>query len=114
MWVVRELLRLLSRIALAVAIAAAIAGVKAAVSGGGALHTWKVTLLALGCLMLLLGMVGNRESASNRRLNSGVDHAANFVMRIPGIPATTEGPTLTTNAVFVGTALALLALAFLT
>ena len=114
MWVVRELLRLLFRIAVAVAIAAVIAGVKAAVSGGGAHHTWKVTLLALGCVMLLLGMTGNRESASNRRVNQGVDHAASFVMRIPGIPATTEGPTLTTSAVFVGTAFALFALAFVT
>jgi hypothetical protein len=111
-WIVRELLRLLFRIAIAVAIASAIAGVRTAISGGSALHTWKVTLLILGVLMLLLGMVGNRSSASNRRLNSGIDHASTFVMRIPGIPPTTEGPTLTTNAIFIGTAFALFALAF--
>jgi len=113
MWIVRELLRLLIRIAIAVAIASAIAGVRVAVSGGSAQHTWKVTLLLLGVLMLLLGMVGNKQSASNRRLNFGVDHASNFVMRITGIPPTTEGPTLTTNAIFIGTAFALIALALL-
>jgi hypothetical protein len=89
--------------------------VKAAVSGGGLQHTWRITLLFLGCLMLLLGMVGNRGSASNRRINrGGVDHAANFAMRIPGIPDAGEGPTLTDNAVFVGSAFALFALAFAT
>ena len=114
MWLVRELLRLLSRIAIAVAVAAAIAGIKAAVSGGGAAHTWKITLLLMGTLMLLLGMVGNSGSASNRRLNRGVDHASGFVWRIPGIPAATEGPTLTASAIFVGTAIVLFVLAFTT
>jgi hypothetical protein len=114
MWVVRELLRLLMRIAVAVAVAAAIAGVKAAVSHGGFAHTWRITLLGLGCLMLLLSAAGNRESASNRRLTRGIDHGPSFIMRIPGMPATTEGPMLAESAVFVGTAFALFALAFAT
>jgi hypothetical protein len=113
MWILRELLRLVSRIAIAVAIATAIAGIRAAVSGGGMLHTWKLTLIALGCLSLLLAGTGNRQSAANRRMNQGVDHAANFVSRIPGVPAVTEGPTLTASAVFLGSAIALFALAFL-
>jgi hypothetical protein len=113
MWVVREFLRLLFRIAVAVAIASAIAGIKAFLSGGDALHTWKITLIALGCLMLLLSMAGNRGTASNRRLNQGVDHASTFVMRIPGLPPTNEGPTLTATAMFIGTAVALFVLAAL-
>jgi peptidoglycan/LPS O-acetylase OafA/YrhL len=114
MWVVRELLRLLGRIAVAVAIAALIAGVKAALSGGDFQHTWRIMLLLLGCLMLLLGMAGSRESASNFRSRWGVYIGAYSFMRIPGVPRTTGGPTLTTNAVFVGTAFALFALAFVT
>lgn len=110
MWVVRELSRLLVRIAVAVAVASAIAGVKAAVSGGGMLHTWRITLFALAAFMLLLATAGARGSSANRRVNQRVDHAANFVLRIPGVPATSEGPTLTAGAVFVGSALVLLAL----
>ena len=111
MWVVRELLRLLVRIAFAVAIAVVIAGVKVAVAGGDLTHAFKVTLFALAALMLLLATAGAKGSAGNRRLNQGVDHASSFVMRIPGVPATTEGPTLTASAVFIGSALVLLALA---
>jgi hypothetical protein len=113
MWILREFLRLVSRIAVAVAIATAIAGARAAISGGDMLHTWKVMLFVLGCLSLLLAGFGNTGSAANRRLNKGVDHAANFVFRIPGVPATTEGPTLTASAVFAGSGIALLALGFL-
>jgi predicted membrane channel-forming protein YqfA (hemolysin III family) len=111
MWVVRELLRLLVRIAVAVAIAVVIAGVKVAVAGGDLTHTFKVTLFLLAAFMLLLATAGAKGTAGNRRLNQRVDHASNFVLRIPGVPAGTEGPTLTASAVFVGSALALVALA---
>jgi hypothetical protein len=113
MWIVRELLRLLLRIVVAVAIAVVIAGVKVAVAGGDLSHTFKVALFALAALMLLLATTGARGTGANRRLDQRVDHAANFVMRIPGVPARTEGPTLTAGAVFVGSALVLLALAIL-
>jgi predicted membrane channel-forming protein YqfA (hemolysin III family) len=111
MWVVRELLRLLVRIAVAVVIAVAVAGVKVAVAGGDLTRTFQVTLFALAALMLLLATAGGKGTAGNRRLNQRVDHASNFVMHIPGLPATSEGPTLTASAVFVGSALALLAIA---
>jgi predicted membrane channel-forming protein YqfA (hemolysin III family) len=113
MWVVRELLRLLVRIAVAVVIAVAVAGVKVAVAGGDLTRTFQVTLFALAALMLLLATAGGKGTAGNRRLNQRVDHASNFVMHIPGLPATSEGPTLTASAVFVGSALALLAIAIL-
>lgn len=112
MWVVRELSRLLIRIAVAVAIASAIAGVKAAVSGGGFMHTWRVTIFALAAFMLLLATAGAKGTASNRRLNQRVDHATNYVFRLPGVPAPTGGPTLTAGAVFVGSAAILLVLGF--
>ena len=111
MWIARELVRLLLRIAVAVAIATLVAGVKAAASGGGMLHTFRITLLALACLMLLLALAG--RGGSNRRLNAGVDHGPTFVMRFPLAARKPEDPTLTASAVFVGTAIALLALGFL-
>jgi predicted membrane channel-forming protein YqfA (hemolysin III family) len=111
MWVVRELLRLLVRIAVAVGIAIVVAGLKVAVSGGDLTHTFKVTLFLLAALMLLLATAGAKGTTGNRRLNQRVDHASNFVLRIPGVPASSEGPTLTAGAVFVGSALALVALA---
>jgi hypothetical protein len=113
MWILRELSRLLVRIAVAVVIASAIAGVKAAASGGGMLHTWRITLIVLGCLMLLLAVGGNRQTGANRRVHARIDHAANFILRMPRVPVTAGGPTLTANAVFVGSALALFALGFL-
>ena len=100
MWVVRELLRLLVRIGVAVAIAVAIAGVKVAIAGGDLTHTFKVTLFVLAALMLLLAGAGAKGSAGTRRVNQRFDLRSNFVMRIPGVPATTEGPTLTASAVF--------------
>jgi predicted membrane channel-forming protein YqfA (hemolysin III family) len=112
-WVLRELSRLLIRIAVAVAIASAVAGIKAAVSGGGFAHTWRITIFALAALMLLLATAGAKGTASNRRLNQGVDHASNFVFRIPGVPLPTGGPTLTAGAVFIGSAAVLLVLGFI-
>ena len=111
MWAVRELLRLLVRIVVAVAIAVAVAGVKVAVAGGDLTHTFKVTLFALAAFMLLLATAGAKGTAGNRRLNQRVDVASSFVMRIPGVPPPSEGPTLTASAVFVGSALVLLAVA---
>ena len=112
MWILREFLRLVLRIGVAVAIATVIAGVRAAISGGGMLHTWKITLILLGCLSLLLAGFGT-GGAANRRVNQGADRAASFVFRMPGVPAVTEGPTLTGSAVFAGSGIVLLVLGFL-
>jgi len=105
---VRELSRLLVRVGIAVAVAGVIAGVKAAASSGGALHTWKITLLALAGLMFLLA--GTGRGAAHRRLNAAMDHGPSYIMRIPGMTPKPDDPTLTTSAVFVGSGLALLAL----
>ena len=112
MWVVRELGRLLFRIAVGVAIASTIAGAKAAVSSGSFLQTWRIMLFVMAAFMLLLATAGAGGTASNRRLNQRVDHATNYVFRLPGVPAPNGGPTLTAGAVFVGSALGLLVLGF--
>lgn len=111
MWLVRELARLLVRIAVAVAIAGVVAGLKALASGGGMLHTWRITLLALGGLMFLLA--GTGRGGAHRRLNLAMDHGPNYVMRIPGMQPKPDDPTLTASAVFVGSGLVLLALGVL-
>ncbi len=111
MWVVRELSRLLVRVGVAVAVASAIAGVKAAVSGGPLLHTWRITLFALAAVMLLLAGAG--RGASHRRVNLGIDHGPTSIFRIPGLEPKPDEPSLTASAVFVGSALVLFALAIL-
>src|SRR5436190_23784736 len=111
MWIVRELSRLLIQIAVAVAIASLVAGVKAAASGGGALHTWRITLFALAGLMLLLAAMG--RGPANRRINSGIDHGPTSIVSIRGLQPRPGDPTLTSTAVFFGSAVALLALGFL-
>jgi hypothetical protein len=100
MWVVREFVRLLVRIAAAVAIATVIAEVKSLVSGGDFAHTWKITMLLLGALMVILAGAGSRTSGSARRVNY-FDHAFGHV----------EGPQLTATAVFFASGLATIALA---
>ena len=106
MWIVRELSRLLVRIAVAVLIASLIAEIRALASGGDFFHTWKITLLLLGCVMLLLAAGSGRTTAAARRVN--------WAVITPGLPqpifARVEGPQLTAPAVFVGSAFALFAL----
>jgi hypothetical protein len=106
MWVVRELSRLLVRVAVAVLIASLIAEIRALVSGGDFFHTWKITVLLLGCSMLLLAAGGGRTTAAARRVN--------WRVITPGLPqpivARVEGPQLTAPAVLVGSAFALFAL----
>lgn len=111
MWVVRELSRLLFRIGVAVAIATVIAEVRALVTGGDFFHTWKVTTLLLGCLMLLLAGAGSRGTASARRVNWGVITPGRGGVLSRPVFANVEDPQLTASAVFVGSALGLFALA---
>jgi hypothetical protein len=108
MWFVRELSRLVVRVGLAVAIASVIAAVKALVSSGGVLHTWKISLLALGCLMFLLATGG--RGAAHRRLNQAMDHGPSYILRVPGMTPKPDDPSLTASAIFIGSGLALLAL----
>jgi hypothetical protein len=109
-WVVRELVRLLSRILIAVCIAVVIAGIKAVVSGGDTFWTFRIICMLLGGLYLLLGASGT-GSAASQRVNwmpitplRGNPIARFSTRRRP------EDPTLTPNAVFIASALVLLAL----
>jgi hypothetical protein len=81
------------------------------VSGGEMLHTWRISLLALGGLMFLLA--GTGRGASHRRLNQAIDHGPNYIMRFPSAQPKPDDPTLTASAVFVASGLALLALGLL-
>ncbi len=111
MWVVRELLRLISRIAVAVLIAVVVAELRAIAGGGDASHTFRIMLLLLGCLMLLLATAGtkmNQHKAHWMANSHGV-----FVPRSFGLGealAGAGGPTLSPAAVFVGSGIALLGL----
>jgi hypothetical protein len=111
MWVVRELSRLLVRIAVAVGIASLVAEVRALVSGGDFFHSWRIMVLLLGCFMLLLAGAGASGTASARRVNWGVITPGRGGVLSRPVFAEVEGPQLTASAVFVGSALALFALA---
>jgi hypothetical protein len=113
MWIVRELCRLLVRIAVAVAIATLIAELRALASGGDFLHTWRITMLALGCLMILLAGAGGSTTMASRVVNWGeiTPGRGGTIMR--PFFADVEGPQLTASAVFVASGFALFALALI-
>jgi hypothetical protein len=117
MWVVRESLRLLSRIATAVVIAVVAvvaAELRAIVGDGDMVGTFRVMLLLLGCLMLLLATAGtavNQQKAHWMANSHGV-----FVPRSFGLGdalANAGGPTLSPSAVFAGSGIALIAIGVL-
>jgi hypothetical protein len=113
MWVVRELLRLLSRIAVACLIAIVVAELRALIGGGDVTHTFQVMLLLFGCVMLLLATAGtkvNQHKAHWMANSHGV-----FVPRSFGLGealASAGGPTLSPSAVFAGSGIVLLVLGF--
>lgn len=100
MWVVRELCRLLVRIAVAVAIATLIAEIRSLVSGGDFAHTWKITMLLLGALLVILAGAGSRTTGAAMRVNY-------FDRAFPDV----EGPQLTATAVFFASGIATIAIA---
>ena len=65
MWLLRELLRLLERIFIAVLIAVVLAEVRTLISGGDRLHTFQISLVIVGALLLMMGAAGN-DSAYDR------------------------------------------------
>lgn len=109
MWIVRELLRLVSRIVVAVAIAVVIAEVRAIISGGDAFHTFRIVLMLLGVLFLLLAGTGT-GSAASRRVNWGTITPGRGHVIFRGFRPRPDDPTLSPSAVFVGSGVTLLAL----
>jgi len=109
MWVVREVVRLLSRIAVAVLIAIVIAEVKAVATGGDPMRTFRIVLLVLGGVYLLLAGAGTGSTAS-RRVNWGSVTPGFGGIIFRGFQPRPEDRTLTPSAVFIGGGIALLAL----
>ena len=110
MWLLRELLRLLERIFIAVLIAVVLAEVRTLISGGDRMHTFQISLVIVGALLLMMGAAGN-DSAYDRYLSavghywaqrSGVDDSEAQV-----------GPVLTAGAVFVISGVVVIALGLL-
>jgi hypothetical protein len=111
MWVVRETIRLASRIGIAVLIAIVVAEVRAVVGGGDTLRTFRITLLLLGCLMLLLASAGAAIGQKKAHQQANLFGAWRPESLGLGESLTRAGgPTLTPAAVFVGSGVALLAL----
>ena len=112
MWVVRELTRLLVQIVVATAIAAGVAGLWALAANGNLVSDLRLSFLLFGCLLLLLAGAGNRATASGRRMTYGVigGFRSTFGRLAPPVNPKPGEPTLTASAVFVGSALALIAL----
>jgi hypothetical protein len=107
MWIVRELLRLIGRIAIAVLIAIVIAEIRALVSGGDTLWTFRIVSMLLGVLYLLLAGAGQGSAASHM-----VNWGDIFSVRghFPLLTPRPNDPRLTATAVFVASGVALLVL----
>jgi hypothetical protein len=110
MWFFRELFRLVWMIVVATAIAAALASLVALLSSGDLVHDLRLFFLVFGCLLLLFAGAGNRSTASARRVNWGLITPGRGGVLFRGVAPRPGEPTLTASAVFVGSALALIAL----
>jgi uncharacterized membrane protein YhaH (DUF805 family) len=106
-WVVRELLRFVSRIAIAVVIAIVIAEIRAVVSGGDTFKTFRIVCLLLGCLYLLLA-AGPSASLGGRRMSDTTWWVTQSLGW--GTLQHAPGPKMTATAVFIGSGLVLLVL----
>jgi hypothetical protein len=106
-WIVRELLRLVTRIGIAVLIAIVIAEIRALLSGGDTLWTFRIICMLLGVVFLLLA-AGPGASMGGRRVSSG----SWWITESRGFAAlqAADGPRLTATAVFIGSGIVLLAL----
>jgi hypothetical protein len=106
MWVVRALVNLLVHVAVTVLVTLGVAALWALAHGGGYLDSFRISCFVFACLLLLFGVGGHQ-----RVYNSVVPTPG----RLPGMPAWLEpdpaDKSLTTSAVFLLTAVALLAIA---
>jgi hypothetical protein len=110
MWLLREVLRLLEKIFLAVVIAVVFAEVRTLISGGNRLHTFQISLVIVGALLLMMGAAGP-DSAYDRNL-SAVGH---YWAQRSGVDDTEAqvGPVLTAGAVLVISGAVVIALGLL-
>jgi hypothetical protein len=98
MWLLRDLLRLLEKIFIAVLIAVVLAEVRTLISGGDRLHTFQISLVIIGALLLMMGAAGT-DSTYDRHL-SAVGHYWAQRSGVDDKEAQVE-PVLTAGAVFV-------------
>ena len=107
MWIARELMRFLGRIAVALLIAIVIAEVRALISGGDTLWTFRIVLMLLGCLYLLLA-AGPGASLGGQRMNDTSWWLTQSLGwgKLQHVP----GPKMTATAVFIGSGIVLLVL----
>jgi hypothetical protein len=98
MWLLRELLRLLEKVFIAVLIAIVLAEVRTLISGGDRLHTFQISLVIVGALLLMMGAVGT-DSTYDRHLSA----VGRYWGQLSGVreAETQVGPVLTASAVFV-------------
>ncbi len=109
MWVVRELMRLVTRIGLAVLVAIVVAEIRALAGGGDTLRTFRIVCLVLGALYLLLAGTGT-GSAASRRVNWGLVTPGRGGTLFRGFHPRPDDPRLAAGAVFVASGVMLLAI----
>jgi hypothetical protein len=97
-WALRELTRLLEKIALAVLIAIVIAELRTLVSGGDRLHTFQISLIVVGALLMMMAAVGPGTNYERRVGVMGRYWGSRTGVHDSGEPT---GPVLTTNAVLL-------------
>ena len=107
MWVIRESLRLVERIGLAVLIAIVIAELRTLAVGGDRLHTFQISLIVIGALLLMMGAMGPGSTYDRRLDVVGRYWASRSGVQDSGVQA---GPVLTAGAVFVLSGVATIAL----
>jgi hypothetical protein len=113
MWVIRELIRLVWAIVVAATIASVIGILIAVLHGGDLAAEMRISFLSIGCLLLVLAAAGNSMTGSSRRATGRLrQFSGPSWLRGAGMSAdaTPVGPTLTVSAVFVGSAIVLIAL----
>lgn len=110
MWLLRELLRLLEKIFVAVLIAIVLAEVRTLLAGGDRLHTFQISLVIIGALLLMMGAAGT-DSAYDRHLSA----VGRYWGQLSGVHDAEPqvGPVLTAGAVFVVSGVAVIALGLL-
>jgi len=106
-WVLRESLRLLEKIAAAVVIAVVVAELRTLVSGGDRMHTFQISLVILGALLLMMGAVGPGSNYERNLTAVGRYWSQRAGVRDDAPP---PGPVLTAGAVFVLSGAAVIAL----
>lgn len=108
-WIARGVAQLLLTAAFAIVAAAAVAALLALVRGGEFVGSLRITALSIGALLLLMAGTGGGFS---RAVDAEVQQST--LGRLPGVPAWGESrpdePTISSNAVFAISGIALIVL----